>query len=587
MGDNLYREACSILDAIVAKRGLARQLCFQSKFANKKLLLAVVCETVRYHPVLQQLIEASDLLKYERKLSEHMALVLVYDAILGTGIRCGGALKASIMKHKRRLDSELIKLKIRAGAKTASELLPADRQAEAPQPRYARINLILITKAKAIEEIISQGFSKVVAKTQADLLQLEKNAFAEDPHLEDLIVFAASTDLHDNTLYVSGKLILQDKASCFPASGLAPKPGDECMDACAAPGNKTSHLAALMNNTGNVYAFDADVRRMAILKRLTGKAGASCISTFTQNFLEADTTLPTFAKVTHVLVDPSCSGSGMTSVNNEMVSVSAATKAKAGKRKRKRQTSDNMPTTSFEETPSPMPNTPKNKNNKRNNKNHNKDNNTPHNSNNNDNPNANNDDNDDSSNAKGDGPVDEATRLSQLAQFQEQCVLKAMSFPAVEKVSYSTCSIHETENEQVVARVLAANTDFDVETVLPQWPRRGLDKYPFGAKVIRCDRQLDGTTGFFVALFKRKQPIKTITALASATANAHGITNNSTIQPLTTPSTINSTPSGDSSNASTAPKKQRKRKRHKKNKNTTTTLGGDVTNTHHDDAVRV
>jgi putative methyltransferase len=56
-------------------------------------------------------------------------------------------------------------------------------------------------------------------------------------------------------MYQAGKIILQDKASCFPASVLAQDIRQDCgavIDATAAPGNKTSHLSALMNNEGKV-----------------------------------------------------------------------------------------------------------------------------------------------------------------------------------------------------------------------------------------------------------------------------------------------------------------------------------------------
>ena len=78
------------------------------------------------------------------------------------------------------------------------------------------------------------------------------------------VFFLWTEDFHDSELYKDGSLILQDKASCFPAHVLKPTPGAHCIDACAAPGNKTSHLAAMLGNTGKVYAFDIDAKRLEV-----------------------------------------------------------------------------------------------------------------------------------------------------------------------------------------------------------------------------------------------------------------------------------------------------------------------------------
>jgi putative methyltransferase len=64
------------------------------------------------------------------------------------------------------------------------------------------------------------------------------------------------------------------------------------IDACAAPGNKTSHLSALMKNTGKIWAFDLDSRRLGLLKKLTGRAGCKsksfefifCVKTKKESF---------------------------------------------------------------------------------------------------------------------------------------------------------------------------------------------------------------------------------------------------------------------------------------------------------------
>lgn len=83
-----------------------------------------------------------------------------------------------------------------------------------------------------------------------------RKGFSRDLHVPDLLLFSPQTTFNNDPLYLSGKIILQDKASCFPAIVLSPPATDESVviDATAAPGNKTSHLSALMENKGKVTA---------------------------------------------------------------------------------------------------------------------------------------------------------------------------------------------------------------------------------------------------------------------------------------------------------------------------------------------
>jgi len=122
-----------------------------------------------------------------------------------------------------------------------------------------------------------------------------------------------------------GELIIQDKASCFPAYLLDPKPEDESViDACAAPGNKTTHLAALLSasypsstsvtvtkqrpNTRHqqIIAFERDQERSKILQKMVTLAKADKLATIRsgQDFLQQDP--KEFRHVGALLLDPSC-----------------------------------------------------------------------------------------------------------------------------------------------------------------------------------------------------------------------------------------------------------------------------------------
>jgi putative methyltransferase len=98
-------------------------------------------------------------------------------------------------------------------------------------------------------------------------------------------------------------------------------------------------------------------------------------------------------------------------------------------------------------------------------------------------------------------------KIEELALFQEEALHKTFLFPNVQKVCYSTCSIYERENEQVVLNVLpqASELGFQLVDPFPSWPRRGHDLFEGASKLIRTDANEDETDGFFVAVFERKR----------------------------------------------------------------------------------
>ncbi len=78
-----------------------------------------------------------------------------------------------------------------------------------------------------------------------------------------------------NWPYVHGWLHGQEEVSALPAMVLDPEPGDRVWDACAAPGSKTTQLAALMDDRGLVVGTDANVGRIAPLRSNAERLGVT------------------------------------------------------------------------------------------------------------------------------------------------------------------------------------------------------------------------------------------------------------------------------------------------------------------------
>jgi putative methyltransferase len=266
---------------------------------------------LEYRTVLEELMTTTNLMKLEQKTfrgNTHLAmclLCLLCDQLFGPqGIQCSpGPLKEAILKHKTRLSAELTRLKVRRRVKSNEELIdPQIRKANElvrSIPRYVRVNLVVTS----VDEVISHFVTKDRLRLCEGEQLYGKKSFRRDSHLSDLLVFPNGTNLSQHPLYTTGHIILQDKASCFPAHALSPPPGAICLDACAAPGNKTSHLASLISAKGQIYAFDLDPKRIITLKKQMKRAHCDgCVDAQCGNFLEVDPTKKPYRDVEYLLL---------------------------------------------------------------------------------------------------------------------------------------------------------------------------------------------------------------------------------------------------------------------------------------------
>ncbi|MEO0075776.1 MAG: RsmB/NOP family class I SAM-dependent RNA methyltransferase, partial [candidate division WOR-3 bacterium] len=73
-------------------------------------------------------------------------------------------------------------------------------------------------------------------------------------------------NIGDSQMHKDGYIYIQEAVSMIPALVLNPKPTDKVLDMCAAPGSKTTQLAALMNNQGVIIANDISPKRIKALR---------------------------------------------------------------------------------------------------------------------------------------------------------------------------------------------------------------------------------------------------------------------------------------------------------------------------------
>jgi len=109
---------------------------------------------------------------------------------------------------------------------------------------------------------------------------------------------------------------VQDEASMLIAHLLDPQPGEKILDACAAPGGKTTHIAALTDNRAQILALEKHSQRVGLLQ--TGAERNGCTSIEARQYdLEE---FPDFLEIDsfdRVLVDAPCSGLGVLRRNPE------------------------------------------------------------------------------------------------------------------------------------------------------------------------------------------------------------------------------------------------------------------------------
>ncbi|TFK83477.1 NOL1/NOP2/sun family putative RNA met [Polyporus arcularius HHB13444] len=125
-----------------------------------------------------------------------------------------------------------------------------------------------------------------------------------------LQVFESSVPIGATPEYLAGHYMLQAASSFLPVIALSPQAGERVLDMASAPGGKTTHMAALMQNAGVVFANDANKARTKSLTANVHRLGCKNVVVCSYDGREFPKVIGGFDRV---LLDAPCSGTGVIS----------------------------------------------------------------------------------------------------------------------------------------------------------------------------------------------------------------------------------------------------------------------------------
>ncbi|MCC0664814.1 16S rRNA (cytosine(967)-C(5))-methyltransferase RsmB [Clostridioides sp. ZZV15-6597] len=157
---------------------------------------------------------------------------------------------------------------------------------------YIRTNTLKISREELIEKLNQEGIMCLKV-----------------PMVEEAIKVEKLKNIENNELFKAGLFTIQDISSMIVGKVINPKEDSLILDVCSAPGGKSTHLATLMNNTGQVIARDIFEHKLKLIKATVNRLGLKnvCVEGFDASEIDENS----INKFDYVLADVPCSGLGI------------------------------------------------------------------------------------------------------------------------------------------------------------------------------------------------------------------------------------------------------------------------------------
>ncbi len=225
-----------------------------------------------------------------------------------------------LVKHESPGGAKLVNAVLRRGAREAAQLVaglgeatPAQAALRHSHPEWIAALWWDALGADAARALMAADNEPAEAVLRVNTLRADPAELAARlpvgshpaPGLPEGLVLEGPFDAFASPEWEQGSFMPQSRASMTVGRLLAPRPGDSVLDLCAAPGGKTTHLAALMGGSGRLVAVERHPGRADALRRTAARMGADV------EVRTADAAVPQEpGGYDRVLVDPPCSDLG-------------------------------------------------------------------------------------------------------------------------------------------------------------------------------------------------------------------------------------------------------------------------------------
>ncbi len=162
-------------------------------------------------------------------------------------------------------------------------------------PLTIRTNTLKVKRGELSDALIKEGVAVEMGEVAPTALKIE-----------------SPIPIKELTSFKEGWFYVQDEGAQLISSILSPAPGERVLDACAAPGGKCTHIAELMENSGEIVALDIGRDRLKLVNENAKRLGIDIIKTYKADASE-NLTRHLFArrKFHKIVVDAPCSGLGI------------------------------------------------------------------------------------------------------------------------------------------------------------------------------------------------------------------------------------------------------------------------------------